>query len=152
VKSLLGRFPIGVRLGLGFALILVLMAVIAAVALFSSTQARRQLNDTVDRVIAKSAAVASMRTSLFQQGLLARNIGMSTDPAAMQKDNSTSDMIWNCEELVSRISQFMTLNKGDVILTGTPEGVGPMIDGDVVECGVEGIGDLKMTCRNEKVA
>jgi methyl-accepting chemotaxis protein len=86
VKSLLGRFPIGVRLGLGFALILVLMAVIAAVALFSSTQARRQLNDTVDRVIAKSAAVASMRTSLFQQGLLARNIGMSTDPAAMQKD------------------------------------------------------------------
>jgi methyl-accepting chemotaxis protein len=84
--KLASRFSIGARLGMGFALILVLMAVIAAVALFSSTQTRRQLNDTVDRTIAKSAAVATMRTSLFRQGLLAPNIGMSNDPTAMQKD------------------------------------------------------------------
>jgi len=69
----------------------------------------------------------------------------------IRQDNRTSDMIWNCEELVSRISQFMTLDAGDVIFTGTPEGVGPMAHGDKVECAVEGIGELHLTCRAEKI-
>jgi fumarylpyruvate hydrolase len=60
-------------------------------------------------------------------------------------------MIWNCEELVSRISQFMTLDAGDVIFTGTPEGVGPLADGDKVECAVDGIGTLSLSCRSEKL-
>lgn len=70
----------------------------------------------------------------------------------MRQDNRTSDMIWNCAQLVSRISQFMAVDAGDVILTGTPEGVGPMSDGDKVECGVEGIGELHLKCKAEKVA
>jgi 2-keto-4-pentenoate hydratase/2-oxohepta-3-ene-1,7-dioic acid hydratase in catechol pathway len=70
----------------------------------------------------------------------------------VRQDNRTSDMIWNCAELVSRISQFMTLDEGDVIFTGTPEGVGPMVDGDKVECAVDGIGALKLTCKAEKMA
>jgi 2-keto-4-pentenoate hydratase/2-oxohepta-3-ene-1,7-dioic acid hydratase in catechol pathway len=69
----------------------------------------------------------------------------------VRQDNRTSDMIWKCGELVSRISQFMTIDLGDVILTGTPEGVGPMVDGDKVECAVEGIGELHLTCKVEKV-
>jgi 2-keto-4-pentenoate hydratase/2-oxohepta-3-ene-1,7-dioic acid hydratase in catechol pathway len=69
----------------------------------------------------------------------------------VRQDNRTSDMIWNCAELVSRISQFMTLDAGDVIFTGTPEGVGPMADGDKVECAVDGIGTLKLTCKAEGV-
>lgn len=69
-----------------------------------------------------------------------------------RQDNRTSDMIWKCAELVSRITQFMTLDKGDVILTGTPEGVGPLADGDAVSCAVEGIGELHLTCKAERVA
>jgi len=69
-----------------------------------------------------------------------------------RQDNRTSDQIWNCSELVSRISRFMTLDAGDVILTGTPEGVGPMADGDKVDCGVDGIGELHLSCKAEKVA
>jgi 2-keto-4-pentenoate hydratase/2-oxohepta-3-ene-1,7-dioic acid hydratase in catechol pathway len=69
----------------------------------------------------------------------------------VRQDNRTSDMIWNCEELVSRISQFMTLDAGDVIFTGTPEGVGPLADGDKVECAVDGIGTLSLSCRYEKL-
>lgn len=69
----------------------------------------------------------------------------------VRQDNRTSDMIWNCSELVSRISQFMTLDEGDVIFTGTPEGVGPMVDGDKVECAVDGIGTLKLSCQAEKL-
>lgn len=69
----------------------------------------------------------------------------------VRQDNRTSDMIWNCEELVSRISQFMTLDAGDVIFTGTPEGVGPLANGDKVECAVDGIGTLALSCRSEKL-
>lgn len=68
----------------------------------------------------------------------------------VKQDSRTSDMIWNCQELVSRISQFMTLDAGDVIATGTPEGVGPFKDGDVVECGAEGIAQLKLDVKAEK--
>jgi 2-keto-4-pentenoate hydratase/2-oxohepta-3-ene-1,7-dioic acid hydratase in catechol pathway len=67
-----------------------------------------------------------------------------------KQESRTSDMIWNCEELVSRISQFMTLDKGDVVATGTPEGVGPFNDGDVVECGVEGVARLHLSVKAEK--
>lgn len=67
-----------------------------------------------------------------------------------KQESRTSDMIWNCEELVSRISRFMTLDKGDVVATGTPEGVGPFKDGDVVECGVEGVARIQLNVKAEK--
>ena len=41
----------------------------------------------------------------------------------LRQNSSTADMIFRCDELVSYISRFMTLRPGDVILTGTPEGV-----------------------------
>lgn len=69
-----------------------------------------------------------------------------------RQDNRTSDMIWNCAELVSRISSFMTLEEGDVVLTGTPEGVGPLADGDKIDCGVDGIGELHLTCKADRAA
>jgi len=45
-------------------------------------------------------------------------------------------------ELVEEITTYMTLEPGDVISTGTPEGVGPLSDGDTVEVTVEGVGTL----------
>jgi 2-keto-4-pentenoate hydratase/2-oxohepta-3-ene-1,7-dioic acid hydratase in catechol pathway len=51
-------------------------------------------------------------------------------------------MIFKIEEIVSFISQIMTLNPGDVIVTGTPSGVGELQVGDVVEVEIEGIGTL----------
>ncbi|MEM7757079.1 MAG: fumarylacetoacetate hydrolase family protein [Cyanobacteria bacterium P01_A01_bin.40] len=53
-----------------------------------------------------------------------------------------SDMVFSPETLVSYISQIMTLIPGDVILTGTPEGVGGMKPGDAVSVEIEGIGCL----------
>jgi 2-keto-4-pentenoate hydratase/2-oxohepta-3-ene-1,7-dioic acid hydratase in catechol pathway len=52
-------------------------------------------------------------------------------------------MLFDVPFLVSYISQAMTLLPGDVILTGTPAGVGSINSGDVVECEVEGIGVLR---------
>jgi 2-keto-4-pentenoate hydratase/2-oxohepta-3-ene-1,7-dioic acid hydratase in catechol pathway len=58
------------------------------------------------------------------------------------QDGSTKDMIFDIPALVSHVSSVMTLLPGDVILTGTPEGVGPMQVGDEVEVTVAGIGSL----------
>jgi len=57
----------------------------------------------------------------------------------MKQEGSTSDMIFSIPFLISHISKVMTLEKGDVILTGTPQGVGPLSNGDVVQCGIGSI-------------
>lgn len=58
---------------------------------------------------------------------------------------SIEQMVFSPEVLVSYISQVMTLLPGDVILTGTPEGVGPLAVGDRVRIEIEGIGSLDNT-------
>jgi 2-keto-4-pentenoate hydratase/2-oxohepta-3-ene-1,7-dioic acid hydratase in catechol pathway len=55
---------------------------------------------------------------------------------------STADMVFGVATLLEYITTFMTLLPGDVVLTGTPEGVGPLAPGDVVEVEVEGVGPL----------
>lgn len=60
----------------------------------------------------------------------------------VRQSATTADMIFGVGELVSYISRVMTLLPGDVILTGTPEGVGPIDVGDRVEVEIEGIGLL----------
>jgi 2-keto-4-pentenoate hydratase/2-oxohepta-3-ene-1,7-dioic acid hydratase in catechol pathway len=60
----------------------------------------------------------------------------------VRQDGSTKDMIFDVPTLVAYASQAMTLEPGDVILTGTPEGVGPLADGDAVSIAIEGIGEL----------
>ena len=50
------------------------------------------------------------------------------------QDGNTRDMVFSVPSLVSFISSFMTLNPGDIIMTGTPEGVGPIKDGDELVC------------------
>jgi len=58
------------------------------------------------------------------------------------QDGRTSDLIFDVPTLVAHVSSVMTLLPGDVILTGTPEGVGPMNVGDEVEVVIDGLGAL----------
>ena len=58
------------------------------------------------------------------------------------QQGNTRDMVFDVPFLIEYISSAMTLLPGDVILTGTPAGVGPIEAGDRVECSVEGIGAL----------
>lgn len=60
-----------------------------------------------------------------------------------RQDSNTADMVFGVAELISFITQAMTLEPGDVVLTGTPSGIGPLHPGDVVEVEVEGIGILR---------
>lgn len=58
------------------------------------------------------------------------------------QDGSTADMIFDVPALIAHVSSVMTLLPGDVLLTGTPEGVGPMQVGDEVEVSIAGLGTL----------
>lgn len=62
----------------------------------------------------------------------------------------TSEMLFHPYELISFISGVMTLLPGDVVLTGTPSGIGPVNDGETVEVRIEGIGSLVNPVRAEK--
>ncbi len=60
----------------------------------------------------------------------------------LKQDGRTSDMVFGVPELVAYITSIMTLLPGDVILTGTPAGVGPMQVGDTVSVTIDGLGTL----------
>lgn len=68
--------------------------------------------------------------------------------AEPRQNGHTSDQIWGVVELVRFISSVMTLEPGDVVSTGTPEGVGPLQAGDTVEIKIEGIGSLSNTVKD----
>jgi 2-keto-4-pentenoate hydratase/2-oxohepta-3-ene-1,7-dioic acid hydratase in catechol pathway len=61
----------------------------------------------------------------------------------------TSDLIWSIPELIAYTSSVMTLYPGDVIASGTPEGVGPLNGGDTIEVSIEGIGTLAVSVSDE---
>jgi 2-keto-4-pentenoate hydratase/2-oxohepta-3-ene-1,7-dioic acid hydratase in catechol pathway len=60
-----------------------------------------------------------------------------------KQDGNTRDMVFNCAFIIEFVTAVMTLEPGDVILTGTPAGVGPLVSGDRVEVEIEGIGVLR---------
>ncbi len=62
---------------------------------------------------------------------------------------STRDMVFNVSQIVAFASSVMTLEPGDVILTGTPAGVGVLLPGDVIEVTIEGIGTLRNPVKEE---
>lgn len=84
------------------------------------------------------------------------NLWLKLNGEIMQ-DSNTSDFIFSVQEVVSYISQFMTLLPGDIISTGTPFGVGLGLnpprylkEGDVVELGIDGLGIARQSCKAYK--
>lgn len=83
------------------------------------------------------------------------NLSMSLQVnGKVMQQGTTRKMIFNCWHLVHYLSQFMTLEAGDVISTGTPPGVGMgmkpaqyLRDGDIVELSIEGLGAQRQVCR-----
>jgi len=59
-----------------------------------------------------------------------------------RQSGNTKDMIFNLPTLISFISQYFTLEEGDMILTGTPSGVGPVKQGDVITGGIPGVMEI----------
>jgi len=61
----------------------------------------------------------------------------------LRQSGNTRDFIFPLDTLIRYISQIMTLEPGDLIATGTPQGVGPVVGGDAIEISIEGIGKLR---------
>ncbi|MBP2229892.1 fumarylpyruvate hydrolase [Azospirillum agricola] len=64
---------------------------------------------------------------------------------ALRQKGDLSDLIWSVAETISYLSGLVELQPGDLIYTGTPEGVGPVVAGDVLTGAVEGVGTLTLT-------
>jgi 2-keto-4-pentenoate hydratase/2-oxohepta-3-ene-1,7-dioic acid hydratase in catechol pathway len=67
----------------------------------------------------------------------------------IRQQGNTRDFIFALDVVIRHIAQVMTLFPGDLIPTGTPAGVGPLVAGDVVEVSVEGVGTLKNSVVDE---
>lgn len=80
-----------------------------------------------------------IETELSPQGVMLR----TRINGEVRQESSTEHMIFSVAVILSYISAFMTLTPGDVVLTGTPKGAGPLQHGDVIEVSIEGIGTLK---------
>ncbi len=61
---------------------------------------------------------------------------------SLRQEGDLSQMIWSVPEIIACLSRFYDLAPGDLILTGTPAGVGPVQRGDVIEAGIDGLGSL----------
>ena len=63
----------------------------------------------------------------------------------VKQDGDLAQMIWNVPEVISKLSEMVALDAGDIIMTGTPSGVAACVAGDKLECEVEGVGKLTVT-------
>lgn len=66
----------------------------------------------------------------------------------LRQDDTTANCVFDVKYILSYVSRFMTLLPGDVVITGTPKGIGPMKPGDRVEVEVEGVGILTNTVKS----
>ena len=61
-----------------------------------------------------------------------------------KQDADISLLIWKIDEIISKLSEQYELKAGDIILTGTPAGVGAVVTGDVLDCSVDGLADMQV--------
>jgi fumarylpyruvate hydrolase len=71
-------------------------------------------------------------------------IWLTVNGKEAQKGDLT-ELIWNVPEIIWQLSQQVKLAAGDIIMTGTPAGVSQLQPGDKLECGVDGVGTLKVS-------
>ena len=90
----------------------------------------------------QSAPISAIRrwTGPAPQGRIALGVN-----GAARQDGVVADMIWTVAEIIAEASKLWALKPGDLIYTGTPEGVGPLVRGDQVTGEVEGVGRLSFT-------
>lgn len=62
----------------------------------------------------------------------------------VKQDAKLSDLVWSVEEIISHLSKFYHLGPGDLIMTGTPAGVGPVVPGDKIQASIEGLVPLSV--------
>jgi fumarylpyruvate hydrolase len=91
-----------------------------------------------------SAVVAPLTITELTGELGQRRIALSVNGVTRQ-DARLSDLLWSVPEIIAHLSHYITLVPGDLIFTGTPAGVGPVVVGDRLEGTIEGLEPVVMT-------
>jgi fumarylpyruvate hydrolase len=68
---------------------------------------------------------------------------LKVDDAERQRSD-LAHLIWSVAEIVSNLSQYFRLVPGDVVFTGTPDGVGPVRPGQKIDAGIDGLGSISI--------
>lgn len=89
----------------------------------------------------RSAPIAAIHR-VAEVGHPSRGAIRLTVNGTVKQDADLSELIWDVPEVISIISQSIGLNAGDIIMTGTPAGVGPLVEGDTCVVSIAGLGDL----------
>ena len=84
--------------------------------------------------------IVPMTDTVLDKGALALNVN-----GKVRQKSDLCKLIWSIPELIADLSKFYHLQPGDLIFTGTPEGVGPLLPGDLVEGRVDGVGTIALT-------
>lgn len=86
------------------------------------------------------AITPAAQTGLINRGRIELRVN-----GIIQQESDISLLIWRIPEIISRLSQFFELHPGDIILTGTPHGVGPVVEGDKLVASFEGLSPLEVS-------
>lgn len=115
-------------------------------------------NDVSDRVLQKKDGqwirAKGFRTYCPLGPAIQTELDLATTPVLSRvngrtrQSQTTGSLLWDVPTLISYISGIMTLEPGDVVMTGTPEGVGPLVAGDTCEIEIGGIGVLRNPVTN----
>jgi fumarylpyruvate hydrolase len=84
--------------------------------------------------------IVPMPGVVLEKGELALSVN-----GKLRQKSDLSKLIWNIRELIADLSKFYHLRPGDLIFTGTPEGVGAVLPGDRIEGLIEGVGEISLT-------
>jgi fumarylpyruvate hydrolase len=89
-----------------------------------------------------SAIVPKEVTGIIESGKI--ELAVNGD---VKQQSDIDKLIWNVPEIIAHLSKFYHLQPGDLIFTGTPEGVGAVVAGDRITGSVEKVGDIELTIR-----
>lgn len=93
----------------------------------------------------EASAVIAALTPLSSFGAIADQRIWLTQNGETRQDATLAELVWKVDELICHLSGFYHLGPGDLIMTGTPAGVGPVAEGDVLAGGIDGLYDVGLT-------
>jgi fumarylpyruvate hydrolase len=96
----------------------------------------------VAKAFDRSAPIGAIKPVAQAGPLGSRRIWLSVN-GRMRQDGDLAQMIWSVEETIAQLSTYFELAPGDLVFTGTPAGVGSLVEGDRIEAGIDGIGTLQ---------
>ena len=97
----------------------------------------------IGKAFDRSAPIGPLYPAPLVKNLRDAAIWLQVNGADRQRSDIAS-LIWSVAEVIAELSRYFDLQPGDLIYTGTPEGVGPVVKGDLMRGGIDGLGEIKV--------